>query len=81
MIRQPAVIVESAQVRAADVAHLEFLVAGGAGGVGEGLEFALAVGADGLSLTELEVLGHGEGDAACAGEDLDFFEAGDDCFC
>ena len=43
VVREPAVVVQPAQVRAADVAHLQLLVARGAGRLGERPELALAV--------------------------------------
>lgn len=41
MIRQPPIVIQPTQIGTAHIADLEFLVARGPGGVGEGLEFAL----------------------------------------
>lgn len=75
VIGQAAVVVEPAEVGAADVAHLQLLVARGPGRVGEGLEllFLVRLGLHRLADAKQLVLrarhfGHGP-------EDLDFEEA------
>jgi len=76
VVRQSSIVIQPAQVRATDIADLEFLVTRGPTGVGERLEFALPVGFYLLRLAQLEVLRHGEVDAAGCAEDFDFLQAG-----
>lgn len=64
VICQAAVVVEAAQVGAADVADLQLLVAAGTGGVGQGLEFALLVFFGGFGGADFVEFGHGYADAA-----------------
>lgn len=75
VVREPSIVVQPAQVRATDIADLEFLVARGTARVGQGLELALAVASDLLGLAQLEVLRHCEVDAAGGAEDFDLLEA------
>lgn len=80
VVRQPAVVVEPGEVRAADVADLQLLVARGPRGVGEGLEFALARLLLVLGGADLVELVEGEGDGAGFAQDGDLEEAGVDGF-
>lgn len=59
VVGQPAVVVEPAEVGAADVADLQLLVAGRTRRIGEGLEFLFALGflLAGLAHAEELVLG------------------------
>lgn len=75
VVRQPAVVVEPAEVGAADVADLQLLVARGAGRVGEGLELLFALGLLLAGLADAEELVHGAGDFAHGAENFDFEEA------
>lgn len=40
MVRQPTIVIETTQVRAADIAHLQFLMTRRTGGILEVLQFA-----------------------------------------
>lgn len=75
MVGQAAVVIQPGEVGAADVADLELLVAGGTGGVGEGLELALALHLGLGGLAHLEELVVGAADLAQVAEDLDLLQA------
>lgn len=75
VVRQPAIVVEPAEVCAADVADLQLLVARGPAGVGEGLEVSLALLLGLLGLADLEVLLDGARDAPFLGQDGDLEQA------
>lgn len=75
MIREPTIVIQPAQIRAAHVAHLELLMARRAGGVGQGLELALFFLFGGFGDADFVVLRDGEGDAGGFAEDGDFEEA------
>lgn len=75
VVGQAAIVVEAAQVGAAHVADLQLLVARGARRVGQGLEFALAVGFRLGRLAHAEELVLGARDFGHGAEDLDFEEA------
>lgn len=80
VVRQTAVVVQSTKVGAAHVADLQFLVAGGARGVLEVLEFALAGFLLVFGSADLVEFIEGEGDGACFSQDGDFEETCVDCF-
>lgn len=80
MIRQTTVVIESTKVCAAHVADLQFLVAGGAGGILEIFEFALAGFLLVFGSANLVEFVEGEGDGACFSQDGDFEETCVDCF-
>lgn len=79
VIRQPAVVVKTRQVSTANVADLQFLVAGWTRGILEVLQIPLQTfllvfgGADFVHLTECQC------DGACLAENRDFLETGVDC--
>lgn len=75
VVSQPAVVVEPAEVGAADIADLQLLVAGRARGVGQGLELLLALGFLLAGLADAEELVLGAGDFAHGAEDFNFEEA------
>ena len=75
VIGEAPVVIETAEVGAADVADLELLVARGARGVGELLELALALGFGLAGLVDAVHLVDGFVDFADFAEDFDFEEA------
>lgn len=75
VVGEAAVVVEPAEVGAADVADLQLLVARGTGRVGEGLELLLAVELGLRGLAHAEELVLGARDFGHGAEDLDFEEA------
>ena len=62
VIRQPPIIIQSAQIRAANITDLEFLMAGRARGIAQGFEFALFFFFCGFGDANFVVFGYGEGD-------------------
>ena len=78
VICQTTIIVEAAEVGAADVADLQLLVAAGARGVVERLELALLVGPAGQRLLQPVVLLHRDRHAAQLAQRLDLLQPGVD---
>lgn len=75
VIRQPPVVVQPTQIRAAHVADLEFLVAAGPGGIGEGAQFAFFFLLGSFGSADLVEFTDGGADGTGFAEDADFEEA------
>ena len=78
MIRESSIVVQPAQIRAADVTDLKFLMTAGTGGVREGFEIAFFLLFGGFGDTDFVVLGHCERDGGGFAQDGDFKQAGVD---
>lgn len=75
MIRETSIVVESAEIGAADVTDLQFLVARRTRGVGEGFQVAFALVLGLFRLAQAEMLVEGTGDATFFAEDAHFDQA------
>lgn len=75
MIRQAAVIIQPAQVRTAHVAHLQFLMARGAGRIGERFQLTFLVLLSDFSGANLVELGYGRAYAAGFTQNTDLKQA------
>lgn len=78
MIRQSSIVVQSTQIRTTHVADLQFLMAAGARGVGQGFEVALFFFFAGLGGADFVEFGVGSVHGAGFAQDADFEEAGVD---
>lgn len=81
VVGQAAIVVQSRQIRAAHVAHLQLLVARRARGIGQRTQFALFVLARDFGNAHFVVLGHGGRDFARLAQNADFQQARVDCLC
>ena len=78
VIRQPPIIIQPTQIRAAHIANLQLLMAAGAGGVREGFQLPLFFLFGGFGGADFVEFGDGRGDAAGLTKDGDFKKAGVD---